>query len=81
MKYRVRYYKEEVSTVRYDIDVEADSPEEARERVRANMTGEIEDLTDEEIDSEASGKEELDSSTFSALEDESDSHAVVEVTE
>lgn len=78
-KFRVRYYKEETSSVRYDIEVEAESPEAARERVRANMTGEVEDLTDEEIDSESSGKEELHTSEFSQLEEVSDPYAVEEL--
>lgn len=81
MKYQVRYYKDETSSVRYDIDVEADSPEAAVERVRANMTGEVEDLTDEELNTERSGKEELVTSEFDQMADPTDLYAVTEVTD
>lgn len=77
--FTVRYYRDETSSVRMEITVAAASPEAARERVRANMSGEIEDLTDEELESEHAGKEEITGGEFAGLEDASDPYAVLEV--
>jgi hypothetical protein len=61
------------------IDVEADSPEAARERVDAGMKGEI-DLTDTEMLTERLDREEgVHASEFTGLEDASDPNAVVEL--
>jgi hypothetical protein len=80
MKYCVRYYKDEISSVRYDIEVESDSPENARLRVLQGMTGLL-DLTDDELDTERSGKEELVTSEFDQLADPTDPYAVICVDE
>lgn len=79
-KYCVRFYKRESSIVRCDIEVEAGSPEAARQRVEDAMNGEV-DLTDEEWESEGADKEEVDGSEFLRLEDEDDPNAVVEIAE
>jgi hypothetical protein len=77
-KYRVRFYKEERSSVRMDIEVNADSPEAARQRVLDWGEGRI-DLTEEEEYSESSGKEEVLGGEFTGLEEEDDPYAVTEV--
>lgn len=77
-KFDVRYYREERSSVRMNITVNADSPEAARQRVLDWGEGRIE-LTPEEEETEECGKEELLDGEFSCLEIESDPYAVVEV--
>jgi hypothetical protein len=76
--YRVRFYREERTSVRMDIEVTADSPEAARQRVLDWGEGRIE-LTEEEEMTEASGKEEVLGGDFTGLEEADDPYAVVEI--
>lgn len=80
MKYEVRYYREERSSVRMGITVEADSPEAARQRVLDWGEGRIE-LTAEEEETEFSGKEEVLGGEFTCLEEADDPYAVTEVND
>jgi hypothetical protein len=78
-RWRVRFYKEEMTVDRYSIIVAADSPAEARARVAAWGNGEIE-LTDDEAESEHYERQvDTRACEFSALEEEGDPYAAVEV--
>ena len=77
-RYRVRYYRKETSSVRYEMEVEADSPEAARSRVADGQTGKLQ-FTPEEEESQGSGKEEVMDSEFFELEDINNPYAVVEL--
>ncbi len=77
-EYWVRYYREERSSVRMCIKVEADSPEAARALVLAAHEENYEALTAAEWETESSEKEEVLGGEFTGLEDENDPYAVVE---
>jgi hypothetical protein len=74
----VRYYREERSSVRMDVTVNADSPEAARQRVLDWGEGRIE-LTPEEEETEQSGKEEVLGGDFTCLEEADNPYAVEEI--
>lgn len=78
-RWRVRFYKEEMTVDRYSITVAADSPSEARARVKAWGNGELE-LTQEEEESEHYDRQvDTRACEFSSLEEEDDPYAVAEV--
>lgn len=78
-RWRVRFYKEEMTVDRYSITVAADSPSEARARVKAWGNGELE-LTQEEEESEHYDRQvDTRACEFSSLEEENDPYAVAEV--
>lgn len=75
--YRVRYWKTETSSVEYTMEVNADSPEAARQRVEDGFGDGPDILTDAEWDSEQSGKEFIEGTEFYDLVGEDEIYAVV----
>ena len=78
--YRVRFFKNVTTCDRHTIEVEADSPEEARAKVLEWGSGDDSQLTDEELATENLEKEgEVVDSVFSELEEADHPSAVVEI--
>ncbi len=77
-KFCVRYYKIETNIVRYEMTVEAADEMAARQRVFDGFKGDVE-LTDEELETEQSGKEFSEGTVFSHMEDPNEPFAVCEV--
>jgi hypothetical protein len=67
-KYDVTFWRKSTSMDRYAITVEADSPEEAAEKVRKHYEGEEKTLTEREENTEGHIKEYLEDSDFEYVE-------------
>lgn len=80
-KFRVRFYRHTTTADRHEIEVAADSPAAARQRVLDWAAGRLELSDDEEQSEELVREGEIVNSVFDELWPESSPNAVTEVTE
>jgi hypothetical protein len=79
-QFRVRFYKHTTTADRHSITVNANSPNEARNRVRKWGKGELQLSHEEEVSEELEREGDVIESEFNALEQHADPYAVVDVT-